>query len=437
LPEAKLNTYPHKSPMSISRFPSLVRIEQRFDPACISNVRTEVNRQFASLDLSGRFEPGQSVAITAGSRGIDRIDQILAALCQKLISVDLKPFIVPAMGSHGGATVRGQLQVLASYKITEQAVGAPIQAGMEVDLLGRTDLGTPVYIDRLALAADHILVVNRVKAHTKFKADRESGLMKMLAIGLGKDTGASCLHALAPTHSMSRIIEHTARYILTHAPILMGLGIVENAFGQCARIQAMLPEDVESEEKKLLIQAKELSAKIPFAELDLLIVDRIGKDISGTGMDTNVTGRNRDILGDFTSRPRIKRVLVRDLTQATHGNALGLGLADFCTARAVQAMDRKKTYANAMTAVSPEKAAIPMHFDTDRDTIKAALDSLGHWDPETVRVVRIQDTLHLTRIQISPALMAELPAHCSVQGQPREMHFDENGNLTEKQSGGK
>lgn len=422
--------------MSTLRFPSLTWIEQRFDPVCISDVRAEVNRQFASFNLSGRFEPGQSVAVTAGSRGIDQIDQVLAALCHKLISVGLKPFIVPAMGSHGGATARGQIQVLGSYNITEQTVGAPIQAGMEVDLLGHTDLDTPVYLDRLAHAADHIVVVNRVKAHTKFKADRESGLMKMLAIGLGKDTGARCLHALAPTHSMSRIIEHTARYILAHAPILMGLGLVENAFGQCARIQAMLPEDVESEEKKLLIQAKELSAKIPFAELDLLIVDRIGKDISGTGMDTNVTGRNRDILGDFTSRPRVKRVLVRDLTQATHGNALGLGLADFCTARAVQAMDRKKTYANAMTAVSPEKAAIPMHFDTDRDTISAALDSLGHWDPETVRVVRIQDTLHLTRIQISPALMAELPAHCSVQGQPQEMHFDEHGNLTEKQPGG-
>ncbi|MFO7877698.1 MAG: lactate racemase domain-containing protein [Desulfovermiculus sp.] len=415
--------------MSISRFPSLAWIEQRFDPACIADVRAEVNRQFESLDLSGRFEPGQSVAITAGSRGIERIDQILAALCQKLISLGLKPFIVPAMGSHGGATAQGQTQVLDSYGITEQAMGAPIQAGMGVDLLGHTELDTPVYIDRLAHAADHILVVNRIKAHTKFKADRESGLMKMLAIGLGKHTGASCLHALAPIHSMSRIIEHTARYILAHAPILMGLGMVENAFGQCTRIQAMLPEDVETEEKKLLIQAKELSAKIPFPELDLLIVDRIGKDISGTGMDTNVTGRNRDILGDFTSRPQVKRVLVRDLTPATHGNALGLGLADFCTARAVQAMDRMKTYANAMTAVSPEKAAIPMHFDTDRETIQAALDSLGHWDPETVRVVRIQDTLHLTRIQISPALVAELPAHCSIQGQAQEMQFDEKGNL--------
>jgi hypothetical protein len=154
-------------------------------------------------------------------------------------------------------------------------------------------------------------------------------------------------------------------------------------------------------------------------------------------MDTNVTGRNRDILGDFCTTPKIKRIVIRNLSSGTEGNALGLGFADFCTTRAVQAMDRKKTYTNAMTGVSPEKAAIPMYFDSDRDTIKAALDSLGHWDPETVRVVRIQDTLHLTRIQISPALMAELPAHCSVQGQPREIRFDENGNLTEKQSGGK
>jgi hypothetical protein len=423
--------------MSTSPFPSLAWVEQRFDSTHITNIKEAVTSQLDALFLSDRIQPGQSVAITAGSRGIDRLDRILAALCSKLTSMGLKPFIVPAMGSHGGATAQGQVQVLESYGITEQALGAPIRSSMDTDCLGSTDLGTPVYMDRLAHQADHILVVNRIKAHTKFKGKIESGLMKMMAIGLGKHNGASCMHALAPAHSMGRIIEHTARYILEHARILMGLGVVENAFGQCAQIQAMLPEDVEEKEKELLIQAKELSAKIPFSQLDLLIVDRIGKDISGTGMDTNVTGRNRDILGDFSTTPRVQRVLVRDLTPATHGNALGLGLADFCTSRAVQAMDKKKTYTNAMTAVSPEKAAVPMHFDSDRETVRAALDSLGHWDQENVRVVRIQDTLHLTRIQVSKALMADLPAHCSVLSQAQEMCFDEHGNLTEKQPGGK
>lgn len=422
--------------MTPSTFPSLAWVEQHFDSTSIPDLEDAVTREMDTLSLSQRIQPGQSVAITAGSRGIDGLDRILAAVCRKLASLGLKPFIVPAMGSHGGATAQGQIQVLKSYGITEQALGVPIQNSMDTDCLGYTDLGTPVYMDHLARQADHILVVNRIKAHTKFKGEIESGLMKMLAIGLGKHTGASCLHALAPTHSMGRIIEHTARYMLDHAQIFMGLGIVENAFGQCAKIQAMLPEDLEEKERELLIQAKEFSAKIPFPQLDLLIVDRIGKDISGTGMDTNVTGRNRDILGDFTTTPQVKRVLVRDLTPATHGNALGLGLADFCTARAVQAMDKEKTYTNAMTAVSPEKAAVPMHLDTDRETIQAALDSLGQWDPETVRVVRIQDTLHLTRIQVSSALLADLPAHCSVLSQAQEMRFDEHSNLAEKQLGG-
>jgi hypothetical protein len=191
----------------------------------------------------------------------------------------------------------------------------------------------------------------------------------------------------------------------------------------------MLPETLEKHEKDLLLQAKGLSAKIPWPEVDLLIVDQIGKDISGTGMDTNVTGRNRDILGDFCTTPRIKRIVIRDLSSGTEGNALGLGFADFCTIRAVQAMDRKKTYTNAMTGVSPEKAAIPIYFDSDRETIHAALDSLGHWTPDTVRVVRIRNTLHLSRIQASPALLTELPTYCSVQGQTKDMQFDAQGNL--------
>jgi hypothetical protein len=415
--------------MPTSSFPQLACIEQQFDLRHIADIEHEVSSQIKDLELAGRFQPNQSVAITAGSRGINGIDRILGSLIESLKSMDLNPFIVPAMGSHGGASAEGQVQVLASYGITEQRMGAPIAASMDTVCLGHTELGTPVYVDRLAAQADHILPVNRIKAHTKFKAEIESGLMKMLAIGLGKHTGASQLHALAPIHGLDRIIIHTARYILDQSPILMGLGIVENAFGRCARIQGMLPETLENREKDLLLQAKGLSAKIPWSEVDLLIVDQIGKDISGTGMDTNVTGRNRDILGDFCTTPKIKRILIRDLSSGTEGNALGLGFADFCTTRAVQAMDRKKTYTNAMTGVSPEKAAIPMYFDSDRETIQAALDSLGHWAPDTVRVVRIRDTLHLSRIQASPALLVDLPAHCSLKIQAKDMQFDAQGDL--------
>ncbi|WP_027370702.1 lactate racemase domain-containing protein [Desulfovermiculus halophilus] len=417
--------------MPTSEFPSLAWVEQHFDPACVADIQDEVTRQVQGINLSSSYQPGQSVAITAGSRGIDRMDRILAALIANLKHMGLRPYIVPSMGSHGGASAEGQVQVLASYGITEQEMGAPILSSMDTVCLGYTDLGTPVVMDQLAAEADHIVVVNRIKAHTKFKAKIESGLMKMLAIGLGNHAGASRLHALAPIHGLGPLIEHTGRYVLDHSPLLFGLGIVENAFGRCALIRAVEPAALVEEEKKLLVRAKRLAAKIPWPEVDLLIVDRIGKDISGTGMDTNVTGRNRDILGDFCSEPRIKRIVIRGLTPATEGNALGLGFADFCTTRAVQAMDKKKTYTNAMTGVSPEKAAIPMHLDTDQETIAAALDSLGHWTQESVRVVRIQDTLHLQRLQASPALLAQLPHHCSILGRTREMQFDVQGNLNE------
>jgi len=418
--------------MSIPTLPHWAWIEQRFDPACITDIDGEVTRQIQALGLSAGVRPGQTVAITAGSRGIADIGTILAALIRNLKELGLCPFIVPAMGSHGGATAQGQMHVLASYDITEQEMDVPIWASMQTEHVGYTDLGTPVYLDHMAFTADHIVVVNRIKAHTKFKAEIESGLMKMLAVGLGKHTGASLVHALAPIHGLGRLILHTARYILDNKSVLMGLGIVENAFGQCATIQAMLPEKLEKEEKKLLALAKRRSAKVPFSDLDVLIVDCIGKDISGTGMDTNVTGRNRDILGDFCTTPRVKRIVVRDLTAATEGNALGLGFADFCTTRTVQAMDTQKTYTNAMTGLSPEKAAIPMHFDSDRETIQAALESLGQWAPERVRVLRIQDTLHLNHMQASTALLADLPEHCSVHGQAQEMLFDAQGTLIDE-----
>jgi hypothetical protein len=410
-------------------------VHQAFPDQAVADPEDAVAGEVRSLELPGRTRPGQSVAVTAGSRGIHRIDLVLRTLCDQLKEHGLEPFIVPAMGSHGGATPQGQRQVLASCGITEESMRVPIRAGMETVRLGTTGLGTPVHVDRLAWEADHVAVVNRVKAHTKFKAPLESGLMKMLAIGLGKHTGASLIHKLAVEHTLYALIRDTARLILSSGRVLLGLGLVENAFGRASQIKAALPEDLERTEEELLEKAKGLSAKIPFPELDLLIVDRIGKDISGTGMDTNVTGRNRDILGDFTVVPRIKRILVRDLTEATEGNALGIGFADFCTRRVVDCMDLGKTYTNAMTGVSPEKAAIPMHFATDRETISAALESLGNWNPDTVRAVRILDTLHLDPIQVSQALIPELPEHCSLLSEPREMAFTAEGCLVDLEPG--
>ena len=247
-------------PMQESQLPQLAWIKQHFDPSCITDMDQAVSREIDGLSLSSRVKPGQSVAITAGSRGIDRIDQGLTTLGHKLSDLGLQPFIVPAMGSHGGASAKGQTQVLASYGITEERTGLPIRSSMETITVGETSLGTPVFLDRFAFEADHIAVVNRIKAHTKFKADIESGLMKMMAIGLGKHTGAARLHALAPIHSLESIILETGRSILQGCPVLLGLGLVENAFGQCAAIQAMSAQDLEKTEKGLLFQAKNLSA---------------------------------------------------------------------------------------------------------------------------------------------------------------------------------
>jgi hypothetical protein len=428
----------------IPRWPMLAPVRQEFDATQVGDVEKAVSLAVEQLRSSGMLRPvrpGQTVAITAGSRGIDRIAEVTAALVTVCRAMGLEPFIVPSMGSHGGATAEGQVQVLASLGITEETAGAPIRSSMQVVQLGETEDGIPVFMDALAMQADHIIIANRVKSHTKFKAPIESGLFKMACIGLGKHTGAALYHKLAVRHGFAHVIRQAGRLALATAPVLFGLGLVENAHGKLHTIAAIVPQQIEQEEEILLTLCKELSPKLPFSVIDLLIVDRIGKNISGTGMDVNVTGRNRDILGDFMSSPRVSRIFVRDLTPESEGNALGIGFADFTTDRLVHAMDYAKTVTNALTGISPEKAAIPIHFPTDRQSLQAALHSLGDWQPETVRIVRIADTLHLETMHVSPALLAGLPASARRTGQTRQtgqigqigqatpMEFDNDGNL--------
>jgi hypothetical protein len=273
--------------------------------------------------------------------------------------------------------------------------------------------------------------VNRIKAHTKFRGEVESGLVKMLAIGLGKHRGAAYLHRLAVARgSFPAVILPAARLMLDKLPVLCGLGLVENGYGRTHTVRAFAPAEIVHGEAGLLRLARSLSPKLPCPDLDLLVVDRMGKDVSGTGMDTNVTGRNRDILGEFPTGQRVKRLVVLGLSPGSDGNANGIGYADFTTDRLVRAMDRHKTVTNALTALGPEKAAIPVHFPTDREAVEAALDSLGLWSPDTCRVVRIRDTLSLSRLLVSEALLPDLPSTCRVVGEPEEMAFDGEGNLT-------
>ncbi len=414
-------------------FPPMGLLEQQLVTETLPDPAAAVRRELTASVPVDAVRPGQTVAITAGSRGIDALDVVLAAAVAFFKERGALPFITPAMGSHGGATAEGQRAYLEHLGLTEARLDAPIRSGMEVDEVAVSALGVPVLLDRNAMAADHIVLVNRVKAHTKYTAAIESGLFKMLVVGLGKHVGAAAVHRAAVRHGMAQVILAMGRAALAATPVLAGIGLVENAHGALHTLRAFDKAGLEAGECELLRLAKEVTPTLPFRDIDLLIVDFIGKNISGTGMDTNVTGRNRDILSPFDepdpNRPCVARILVRNLHPDSQGNALGVGFADFTTDRLVDAMDYAKTVTNALTGISPEKAAIPIHFPTDRQCLTAALDSLGDWSAETTRVLRIRDTKHLERVLASPALLTQSPRHTRLLQDADPPVFDARGDL--------
>jgi len=389
-------------------FPEMALVEHQFNPQYIEDLPAAVREEMASLNLGNKVKAGDAVAITAGSRGVANIDMVIKTIVEELKKLNAAPFVFPAMGSHGGGTAEGQIKVLANLGITEETMGCPIKSDMEPEFLGEAALGFPINVDKNAMSADHIVVVNRVKSHTKFEGPIESGMMKMMAIGMGKQKGAEYYHKAAVQLTFQKIVETVGLEVMKRCPILFGFGTVENAYHQTSMVKALLPEDIYEGEKKLLVIAKERMASIPFDEIDILIVDQIGKDISGTGMDTNVTGRNRDLLGDFTTRPRVSRVYVRDLTDKTEGNATGIGLADFTSTRLVNKMDQHKTWLNTITGISPEKAAVPIYFDTDREVLDACFKTIGNILPTDARIVHIRDTLSVDKISVSKAYAEEI-----------------------------
>jgi len=412
-------------------FPKLYRIRQAFDRTLVKDIPKAVRDELTKLSLKENVRPGHRVAITAGSRGISNIGIILKVIIENLNLLGAKPFIFPAMGSHGGATAEGQVALLRHYQITEDFIGVPILSSMEVMEIGKTEEGLPVYIDKNAFQADHIIVVNRIKPHTKFKGPIESGLMKMIAIGMGKQKGADLYHKAAIQYSFPKIIVDGARVALKKAPILFGLGIIENGYDETAKIAGLRPEEIEGKEKELLSLAKRMMPKLPFNEIDLLIVDEMGKDISGVGMDPNITGRNRDIMGTFPHPTHVKRLFVRDLTPQSNGNATGIGLADVTTKRLVEKIDFQSTYMNCITAISLEKGSIPIYFETDREAIKVALGSIGLIQPERSRVVHIRNTLQLDELEVSEAYKDEILQRSDLEilEGPYPLGFDSQGNL--------
>ena len=413
------------------KLPEMALIEQRFDSQKIDDVEAAVVRQLSELGLGARLKKGDSVAVTAGSRGIANIDVVTKTVVQELKKLGGQPFVFPAMGSHGGATAEGQVKVLANLGITEEFVGCPIKSEMEPEYLGMAAADYPIYVDRNAMAADHIVVVNRIKAHTKFKGPVESGLMKMMAIGMGKQKGASYYHKAAVRLTFQKIVESVGLEVMKRSPVLFGLALVENAFHETCEVRAFNPENLLEGEIGLLKIAKERMAQLPFDEIDVLIVDQIGKDISGTGMDTNVTGRNYDLLGDFTTRPRVKRVFVRDLTEKSEGNAIGIGLADFTTTRLVDKIDRQKTWMNAITGISPEKGAVPIHFDTDEEILAACFETIGDTPSTQARVVHIRNTMDVQRISVSRRYAEDITANGKLKmvSEWQEIQIDPAGNI--------
>ncbi|MDD5168590.1 MAG: lactate racemase domain-containing protein [Syntrophales bacterium] len=414
-----------------SVYPRMFRVRQVFDVPKIEDIEDTLRLQLASIHAESFIKPGARIAITAGSRGIAHIDIILRYLVRFLRDHGAEPFLVTAMGSHGGGKVPGQLQVLKSLKITEETMGVPILATMDSIEIGRSANGHPVLVDRYAAAADAVVIVNRVKPHTAFEGPIQSGLMKMMAIGLGNHIGCSEVHRQAVNYGYRDIIPEIGQIILNRLPVIFGIGIVENTYDETAIIKALLPSQFMEGEKVLLARAKQLMAQLPFDKIDLLIVDRMGKNISGSGMDTNVIGRIMFIGEKEPEERKITRIIACDLTEETHGNAMGIGLADFTTRRLVSKIDMAATITNAITAMVPEKARIPIVMGTDREAVAAALKTIGAVEPAEARIVRIKNTLEIADLDISEALYREIGGRkdLNVIRDLGGLVFDGDGNL--------
>ena len=408
--------------------PAMYRVKNRIEGPSVPDVAQAVRMELAKPRIADRVKPGQTIAITVGSRGVSNQPLVVKTLVEELHKAGARPFIIPAMGSHAGAIASGQKYMLEELGFTEKYLDAPIKAGMDVVQIGTTVSGLPVYVDKIAHEADAIVLVNRVKVHTTFSGEIESGLVKMSVIGLGKQKGAEVCHELGFEDMEARIRE-ISRFTLSTMPVLFGLALVENGRHETAEIHAVPAEEIESREIELLKRSKELLARVPFKELEVLIIDRIGKDISGTGLDPNVVGRYHTGLG--CGGPSVRRISVLDITEASHRNGNGLGVADFTTRRAFDKFDPAETYPNSLTSNVPLSVKIPMVLPNDILSIQAAIKTCLLWDKTKARIVRITDTLSLEEFEVSETLLDEVeknPALEVVEG-PYRLRFDENGNL--------
>ncbi len=414
------------------QFPKMLRVRQKFDAPKLADIPGEVDLQLSKLNLGTKVKPGQTVAISAGSRGIANIAIIIKAICDHVRKLNAVPIIIPAMGSHGGGTPEGQQQILTDYGITEAFTGAEIRSSMETVIVDRTPQGIPVHFDKNAYQCDHVIVCGRVKPHTGFVGPVESGLHKMMLIGLGKHEGAKIYHRAIADFSFLEIIRAVAKSVLEKCRVVAGVAIVENAFDETGLIEAVAPMDFYERESELLKIARQWMPRLPFQYVQLLIIDRIGKNISGTGMDTNVIGRKyNDHAATENDDYKVRRIFVRGLTHETHGNGTGIGLAEFTNRRTAEAVNRHITQINCITGNHPSAAAIPAFFETDSDVLEQALPSCGICEPQDARVVQISDTLHLGEVLVSEVFREEIAQRPDLEiiAEAAEMQFDDLRNL--------
>lgn len=405
-----------------AKLPRMFRVYQEFDKTELKDPMLTVRQEILKEEIRGRIRPGMRIALLVGSRGICSIDKIVLALGKTLQELGAKPFIVPAMGSHGGATAEGQAAVLASYGITPETMGMDICSSMETDCLGTVD-GAKVYVDRIAHGADMIVPVGRVKPHTDFHGPIESGLCKMLTIGMGKQKGCSSLHQMG-FENFPHLIPNAARLVIETMKVGFGLAIVENSYDRTFLIEAVPAERILEREPELLKIAK---AKMPYLavrNIDVLVIDEIGKDVSGAGMDPNITGRTtKGPVQDFNGA-KIQRIVVKGLTEASHGNATGIGLADFILRDCEAQIDRQATAINAMSSGNPEAGRIPISVNDEREGILCALKTCVNTDLDAPKIVKIQNTLALSKLIVSEALLSEIE-NCEMTKVGEEYHWED------------
>ena len=410
--------------------PRMVNVRQKFDGAHLGDIAASVVKEFQRPEVRAQVKSGQVIAVGCGSRGVANIATITKCVIRELQALGAKPFIFPAMGSHGAATAEGQKKVLEGYGITEASMGVPVKATMDTVIVGNLDDATPVHMDRHAAEADGIVVINRVKPHTAFRGATESGVTKMLSIGIGKITGAATYHQ----HGMDTfptLLPKVRDVNIAKRNVLLGVGIVENAHDQTALIEIMPANQIAAREPVLQEMAKRLMPRLFFDEIDVLIIDEMGKNISGAGFDPNITGRNRRAV-KWNFGPKVKKIAVLGLTHETHGNATGLGGADIITMRLFKEIDIPSTYANIITSMNLDGGAIPIVMNTEREAIQLAVKTVVRVKPENCRIVRIRNTLELAQIQVSEPLLAEVrarPEHFQIASPAAAFTFDAAGRL--------